>query len=66
MTLQPSISIFAILGMFMMYWLQKYSLLNRMSRPVPGTDLINTAMSQMINLGPIFFAVGALSWSHIL
>lgn len=52
--------------MFMMYWLQKYSLLNRMSRPVPGTDLINTAMSQMINLGPIFFAIGALSWSHIL
>lgn len=49
-----------------MYWIQKYAVLNRMRRPVPGTDLVNSAMSQMINLGPVFFAIGALSWSHLL
>ncbi len=37
-----------------------------MKRPVPGTDLVNTAMSQMINLGPLFFTIGALCWSHLL
>lgn len=52
--------------MFLMYWLQKYTLLYRMKRPVPGTDLVNTAMSQMINLGPLFFTIGALCWSHLL
>ncbi len=37
-----------------------------MKRPVPGTDLVNNAMGQMVALGPIFFALGSLSWSHFL
>lgn len=65
-TLQPCIAVTSIVGMFMMYWIHKYSLLNRMKRPVPGTDLINAAMGQMVSLGPIFFALGALCWSHLL
>jgi hypothetical protein len=65
-TLQPCISIFAMMGMAMMYWIHKYSLFNRMKRPVPGTDLVNSAMGQMVALGPIFYALGALSWSHFL
>lgn len=52
--------------MIFMYWVEKYSVLNRMRRPVPGTDLVNSAMGQMVNLGPIFYSIGALSWSHIL
>ena len=39
---------------------------NRMQRPVPGTDLINTAMWQLIFLGGIFYAFGSLLWSNIL
>jgi hypothetical protein len=49
-----------------MYWIEKYSLLNRMKRPVPGTDLVNNAMIQLVNLGPLFYSLGALCWSHIL
>lgn len=52
--------------MLSMYWLQKHSLLTKMKRPVPGTDLVNSAMSQMISFGPIFYCIGALLWSHIL
>jgi hypothetical protein len=52
--------------MGMMYWIHKYSLFNRVKRPVPGTDLVNAAMGQMVSLGPIFFALGALTWSHFL
>lgn len=65
-TIQPCISIFALIGMFWMYWIHKYSLFNRVRRPVPGTDLVNAAMGQMVSLGPIFFALGALSWSHFI
>lgn len=64
MSLQPIIVVPAIFGMFMMYWIQKYSLFNRMKRPVPGNEFMNATMRQMINLGPIFFAVGGLCWSH--
>lgn len=65
-TLQPCICIFAVCGVSLMYWIQKYSLLNRFKRPVPGTDLVNSAMSQMVNLGPVFYCLGALCWSHFL
>ena len=50
----------------MMYWAQKYSIFNRMQRPVPGTDLINTAMWQIIYLGGIAYALGSLVWSNFL
>ena len=63
-SLQPIISLFAIAGMGMMYWAQKYSLFNRARRPVPGTDLINVAMSQIILLGGIFYSLGSLTWSN--
>ena len=63
-SLQPIISLFAIVGMGMMYWAQKYSLFNRTRRPVPGTDLINIAMSQIILLGGILYSLGSLTWSN--
>ena len=47
-----------------MYWAQKYSMFNRMQRPVPGTDLINTALFQIILLGGIFYSIGSLCWSN--
>jgi hypothetical protein len=52
--------------MAFMYWVQKYSLLNRIKRPIPGTDLVNAAIGQLVNLGPLFYAIGALCWSHFL
>lgn len=35
-----------------------------MYRPVPGTDLINIAMSQLILLGGIMYAIGSLCWTN--
>lgn len=49
----------------MMYWAQKYSMFNRMQRPVPGTDLINVSMWQIIFFGGIFYSFGSLLWSNI-
>ena len=65
-SLQPIISLFAIIGLFIMYWAQKYAIFNRMQRPVPGTDLINTAMFQIILAGGIFYSLGSLTWSNFL
>lgn len=47
-----------------MYWTQKYALFNRMRRPVPGTDLVNTAMYQLLFLGPMVYSFGSLTWSN--
>lgn len=35
-----------------------------MRRPVPGNDLINQAMGQLIFLGPIAYSLGSLTWSN--
>lgn len=35
-----------------------------MRRPIPGNDLINTAMNQLIFLGPIIYSLGSLTWSN--
>jgi len=49
-----------------MYWAQKYSLLNRMKRPIPGSDMINATMGSMITLGPIMLVVGSIVFSDLL
>lgn len=63
-SLQPIICAFALVGYFIMYWTQKWSLFNRMRRPIPGNDLINTALGQLIFLGPIVYSLGSLTWSN--
>ena len=63
-SLQPLISFFAIAGLGITYWPQKYAIFNRMQRPVPGTDLINVAMFQILLLGGIFYSIGSLCWSN--
>ena len=63
MSLQPVIVLFTIIGYFIMYWAQKYSIFSRCSRPVPGTNLVNSAMFQLIYLGPLFYTLGSISWS---
>jgi hypothetical protein len=43
-----------------MHWANKYVLLKRSCRPIPGTYLINNAMSQLVYLGGIMFVVGII------
>ena len=61
--LQPIIIVFAIGGMSMLYWAQKYSLYERCRRPIPGNNTVNTAMYTLIYLGPLFFSLGSFCWS---
>lgn len=65
-SLQPVISLFAILGLVLMYWTEKYALLSRCQRPVPGPDVITSTMYQLIFFGPLCFALGNLTWSWFL
>ena len=50
----------------MMYWVQKYNIFNRMKRPVPGNNLINNTMFQIIISGGIMFSLGSLTWSNFM
>ena len=49
-----------------MYWSQKNAIFNRMKRPVPGTDVVNVAMFQLIYMGGIFYSLGSLTWANFL
>jgi hypothetical protein len=49
-----------------MHWAQKFSLYKRCQRPVPGTKIISTAMSQMIYFGTIAYSLGSLTWANFL
>lgn len=64
MPLQPIIVVFAIAGLIMMFWAQKYSLFYRCRRPIPGNKTVNTTMYTLIYLGPLFFGIGSFCWSH--
>ena len=37
-----------------------------MKRPFPGSDLVNTAMYQLIYFGPVIFSLGNLTWSNLV
>lgn len=63
-SLQPIVSVICLLGFLLMYWVQKYCMFNRYKRPVPGTDLVNTAVYQMIFGGPLIYSLGSLTWSN--
>lgn len=47
-----------------MYWIQKYTLLNRNQRPIPGDDTINLVIAQLVTLGPVLFASGFLIFNY--
>jgi hypothetical protein len=49
-----------------MYWAEKYVLLYRSKRPIPGSDMINAVIGQFILIGPIFLALGISTWTGFL
>lgn len=64
-SLQPIVSLFALLGFFLMYWVQKYCLFNRYRRPVPGTDFVNNAVWRLLSLGAVVYSFGSMTWSNL-
>lgn len=65
-SLQPICVFAALLGYFLMYWVQKYCMFYRYRRPVPGSDFVNQAVWQIIMMGPILYSLGSLTWSNFL
>jgi hypothetical protein len=63
-SLQPIVTVICLMGYLLMYWVQKYSMFNRYKRPVPGTDLVNKAVYQMIFGGPLIYSLGSLTWAN--
>jgi hypothetical protein len=65
-SLQPIIPVFAILGLGMMYFAQRYSIYNRCKRPTPGNSIVNSTMYQLIYIGPLLYSIGSLCWSNFM
>lgn len=63
-SLQPIISVIALVGYTLMYWAQKFTLFYRYKRPVPGTDFVNKTVYQLIFIGPLIYSLGSLTWSN--
>lgn len=63
-SLQPINVFFALVGYFLMYWVQKYCMFYRYRRPVPSTDFVNKACYQIIMFGPLLYSLGSLTWSN--
>lgn len=64
-SLQPIVSIIALIGYVAMYWIQKYCLFYRYKRPVPGSDFINRSIYKIIFFGPLIYSLGSLTWANI-
>ena len=60
--LEPVLPLFSILGLFLMYWAQKFSIFNYCKRPVPGNNTIHIIMFQFVYLGPLFYTLGNYVW----
>lgn len=65
-SLQPIIPLFALVGLFVNYWVQKFNLFHRSQRPVPGTPIIHTTLSQVVYFGAIAYTLGSMTWSNFL
>lgn len=65
-SLQPICVVGALLGYFMMYWIQKYCMFYRYRRPVPSSDFVNQAVWQIIHIGPLLYSLGSLTWANFL
>lgn len=64
--LQPLVVVFAMVQLFLYFWVQKVVLYKIAKRPTPGNDTINTAMYQLVFFGPLLYAVGSFLWCGVL
>lgn len=63
--LVPISILFALLGLILYYWVQKYLIINRYSRPFLLSDDLNIQMIDMIEYSPIFMAAGAIWFDYV-
>ncbi|MCB0371291.1 MAG: hypothetical protein KDD45_18200 [Bdellovibrionales bacterium] len=66
MSLQPVLPLFAMLGLLLIYWVMKHNLYHKCQRPVPGTPLIHTTVSQIIYFGAVAYTLGSMTWANFI
>jgi hypothetical protein len=64
--MQPILSIMAPIGLGLMYFVQKYALFYRCSRPRPSSDLVIQSMDYVVYITVIAYALGSLTWTNFL
>lgn len=60
MSLQPIITIFAVLGLLLMFQVNKYRILYRFFKPRFYSATVNNLVNYLLNLSPMIFALGML------
>lgn len=63
MSLQPIILIIGALGLYLMYYCEKYVLFYRSSRPRPSSNLINESLNYILYFSICAYALGSLTWT---
>lgn len=64
--LQPVSLLFGGVGLVLLYFVKKYLLLNRYTRPPQLGKSLNASMASMMDLAPFFFAFGSLMVMNLL
>lgn len=66
MSIQPIITLMATLGIFLMFYSDKYVLLYRSARPKPSSSLINDSLNRILSLIVVVYSLGSLTWTSFL
>lgn len=65
-SIQPIIALMAAIGMFLMFYANKYVLFYRSSRPKPSSSLINETLSRILNFMVVIYSLGSLTWTSFI
>ena len=60
MILQPIITLFAVIGLLLMFHVNKYRILYRFFKPRFYSATVNNLVNYLLNLSPMIFALGML------
>ena len=64
MPLQPIIVMFSLIGLFLMYYAEKYALYYRSMRPRSSSNLITFTMKNILYFCVIAHGFGSLTWTN--
>lgn len=56
-SLVPISLVFSLIGLISYYWMQKYLIINRYTKPFKPSSDLNSEMVNLLDLSPIFLAV---------
>lgn len=65
-SLQPVIALLSALGITCMYFVHRYILYYRASRPRVGSNIVNKELNNILRLSLIAYATGSIIWTQII